>query len=183
LLHQFCRRYPDVELILQELTTSQQLEQLHRDRIDIGLLYLPVDTSKLNAISVLKEPLMLALPATHPLAEQSCIAIAQLIDEPFILPPPRLGEGLFNQIARFFEQINFHPQTVQTAILLQTAIALVAGGVGVAIVPASLQNLQRTGVIHRAIAPTAPKVEIALVWRQNNASTVLQKFIEVMSSA
>jgi DNA-binding transcriptional LysR family regulator len=57
---------------------------------------------------------------------------------------------------------------------------LVAGGVGIALVPASLQNLKRTGVVYRTIVPTAPEVEIALAWRQNNLSPVLQRFVELV---
>lgn len=180
LLHQFHQQYPEVELILQELTTSQQLDKLQQNQIDVGLLYLPIDTKELTVISVLKEPLIVALSASHPLAKQSKIAIADLSDRPFILPPPQLGEGLYSQIRQYFEQINFYPKTTQTATLLQTAIALVAGGVGTAIVPASLQNLQRKGVVYRAIVPTAPEIEIALAWRNNNASPVLQKFLDLV---
>jgi DNA-binding transcriptional LysR family regulator len=180
LLHQFHQQYPEVELILQELTTSQQLDKLQQNQIDVGLLYLPIDTKELTVISVLKEPLMVALSASHPLAKQSTIAIADLSDRPFILPPPQLGEGLYTQIMQYFEQINFYPKTTQTATLLQTAIALVAGGVGTAIVPASLQNLQRKGVVYRAIVPTAPEIEIALAWPNNNASPVLQKFLDLV---
>lgn len=180
LLRQFRQHCPDVELILQELTTSQQLEKLQQNQIDLGLLYLPADTSELKVVSVLKEPLMVALPETHPLADRAEIAIAQLIDEPLILPPPRLGEGLYSQIMRFFDGIGFHPKVTQTATLVQTAIALVAGGVGIALVPASLQNLKRASVVYRTIAPTAPEVEIALAWRQNNLSPVLQRFVELV---
>jgi len=180
LLYKFHHHCPDIELILQELTTSQQLEKLEQNQIDLGLMYLPINKPKLQVISLLKEPLTIALSASHPLANRTEIAIADLIDEPFILPPPHLGEGLYRQIMQYFEQINFYPKVTQPATLLQTAIALVAGRVGVAIAPASLQNLQRTDVVYRSIFPTAPEIEIAMVWQENNLSPVLKKFLEII---
>lgn len=82
LLYEFRQRCPDIELILQELTTNQQLEKLSQNQIDLGLLYLPVNKKELKVISLLKESLTIALSANHPLANRSEIAIADLIDEP-----------------------------------------------------------------------------------------------------
>ncbi len=181
ILRVFRERCPEVELVLHELTTSQQLERFHHNQIDTGILYLPVEESSLNILSVLKEPLVIALPETHPLATQPQISILSLINEPFILPPHHLGAGLYSQIMSLFQQAGFTPKIAQEAILLQTAVSLVAGGVGIAIVPASVQNLQRTGVVYKSMQEQPPEVEIAVVWRRNDSSLVLQKFLHVVS--
>lgn len=180
LLHKFQQHCPDVKLVLHELTTSQQLDKLYRNQIDLGILYLPVDESKLSVMPILKEPLMVALPETHFLANQPQVSMYELIDEPFILPAHHLGAGLYAQIMVFFQQISFHPKVTQSATLLQTAVSLVAGSVGVALVPASLQNLQRTGVVYKAIAEPAPELEIAVVWRQHEPSQVVQRFLSIV---
>lgn len=180
LLRKFQSTNPDVELVLHELTTSQQLEKLHHNQIDLGLLYLPVDESQLSVMPVLKEPLMVALPETHFLVNQPQVSMHELSDEPFILPPHHSGAGLYGQIMTFFQQISFRPKVAQSATLLQTAVSLVAGGVGVALVPASLQNLQRTGVVYKAISEPTPQVEIAVVWRQHDLSQVLQRFLNIV---
>ncbi len=180
ILKVFREHCPDVELVLHELTTSQQLEYLHHSKIDLGLLYLPVDDDDLCFLSVLKEPLLIAIPDTHSLVTQPQISIHSLKGESFILPTHDLGAGLYSKIVSFFQQTGFTPKVGQEAILLQTVISLVAGGVGVALVPASLQNLQTRGVTYKPLQELTPEIEIALTWRRNDLSPVLQKFLNLV---
>lgn len=179
-LRAFRERCPDAELDLQELTTHQQLVRLHQRQIDVGILYLPIETEALNVMSVLKEVMVVAIPETHPLAALSQVSIRLLNRDLFIVPPPVLGGGLHSQIMQFFQQTGFSPTIAQQATQLQTIISLVAGGVGVALVPASMQNLQRSGVVYRSLQELTPEVEIALAWRQHDHSPVLCKFIEAV---
>ncbi len=178
LLRKFRESCPEVELDLHELTTHQQLVRLNQHQIDAGILYLPIEGEALNVVSVLKEMMVVAMPETHPLAALSQVSIRALSRELFIIPPHRLGGGLYRQIMQFFQQTRFSPTIVQEATQLQTIISLVAGGVGVALVPASLQNLQRAGVVYRYLQEPTPEVEIAVAWRQHDGSPVLQKFID-----
>jgi DNA-binding transcriptional LysR family regulator len=178
LLRRFRERCPEVELDLHELTTHQQLVCLNQHQIDAGILYLPIEGEALNVISVLKEMMVVAMPETHPLAALSQVSIRALSRELFIMPPHRLGGGLYRQIMQFFQQTGFSPTIVQEATQLQTIISLVAGGVGVALVPASLQNLQRAGVVYRFLQEPTPEVEIGVAWRQHDGSPVLQTFID-----
>ncbi len=181
ILRGFRERYPQVELHLHELTTSQQLKCLHQHEIDAGILYLPIESSALKVVSILKERLVVAMPESHPLAVSSQMSIRALSCEPFIMPTHRLGGGLYSKIMQFFQQSGFRPTVVQEAMQLQTMISLVAGEVGVALVPASLQNLQRAGVVYRCLQELTPEVEIAIAWRQHDdGSPVLQKFIDAV---
>jgi DNA-binding transcriptional LysR family regulator len=177
LLNAFRARCPEVVLDLHELTTQQQLVHLQQQQIDAGILYLPIELEELAAISVLKEGMAIAIPETHPLATRDRVSIRAFSRELFILPPSRLGSGLYNQIMQFFQQTGFSPIAVQEATQLQTSISLVAGGVGVALVPASLHNLQRAGVVYRSLLEPTPEIEIGVVWRKGERSPVLQKFI------
>jgi DNA-binding transcriptional LysR family regulator len=105
-----------------------------------------------------------------------------LANEYFVLPPRHLGSGFYDQIISLCQQVGFSPKVAQEAILVQTIVSLVAGGVGVALVPASLQNLQRVGVVYKALQGQTPELEIAAVWRQDNTSQVLQEFLKVVKA-
>nr|WP_071882351.1 LysR family substrate-binding domain-containing protein [Gloeocapsa sp. PCC 7428] len=177
ILRVFREHCPDVELDLQELTTHQQCDRLHQNQIDVGILYLPIESRILSTTTVLQESLVVAIAETHALAALPELSLKALSHEPFIIPPHHLGGGLYNQILRFFQQTNFTPNVVQEATQLQTTISLVAGGVGVALVPASLQNLQRPGVVYKMLQEPTPEIEIAVAWRQHDSSPVLQKFV------
>jgi DNA-binding transcriptional LysR family regulator len=63
---------------------------------------------------------------------------------------------------------------------MQTIVSLVSAGMGVALVPQSLRNLRRTGVVYRPLAGSAPVVETGLVWRTGDVSPVLAGFIDVV---
>ncbi|RUT10227.1 hypothetical protein DSM106972_007220 [Dulcicalothrix desertica PCC 7102] len=65
---------------------------------------------------------------------------------------------------------------------MQTIIGLVSAGVGIAIVPYSLQNLQRAGVVYRAFKEKTPLVETAVVWRQEQMTPVLREFLRIVKS-
>ena len=126
---------------------------------------------------------MVALPDTHELANNSNVSLRSLKNEPFILFPRILAPGLYDLIISLCQQAGFSPNVTQEAIQMQTIVSLVAGGLGIAIVPESLQNLQRTGVVYKTVQEPTPKTAIAIIWRKNDASAIVQKFLEIASTA
>lgn len=63
---------------------------------------------------------------------------------------------------------------------MQTIIGLISAEMGVALVPASLQNLQRVGVVYKSLQETTPQVETAVAWRSDRSSAVLREFLQVV---
>ncbi len=63
---------------------------------------------------------------------------------------------------------------------MQTTVSLVAGGIGVTLVPASLQNLQRAGVVYKYVEGLSPEIELGVVWRRGDGSAVLRAFLGVV---
>ncbi len=180
ILHQFRQHFPQVELVLQELTTTQQEEALLNQRIEVGFCHLPLKDTSLVSETILQEPLVVVLPATHPLAIETTLSLFSLAHESFILFPRHLGPGLYDQIVNFCQQANFSPKVMQEAIQMQTIIGLVSAEMGVSLVPASLQNLQRAGVVYKPIKEATLQVETALVWRSQSPSAVLREFLQVV---
>jgi len=86
ILHTFRHRYPDVELFLREMRPDRVVQRLHDKQIDVGFLYLPLDDVSLNIECVSREPLVLALAESHPLASKARVELQALAEEPFILP-------------------------------------------------------------------------------------------------
>lgn len=181
MLHQFRRQVPGVALTLRELTTDQQVQWLRDKRIDVGFLRPPVDDPDFEMITVLREPLVVALPEQHPLAQIDPVPLRLLASEPFILFPRRLATGLYDQIISLCQQANFSPRVVQEAIQIQTIISLVAAEMGIAIVPVSIQNLQRTGVAYRHLREPTPEAAIAVVWRHQDTSPTVRQFLNVVN--
>jgi len=173
---------PGVGLELRELTTVQQLQWVVEGNIDVGFVRPPVDLPGLESEVIFQEPLMVALPECHPLCQDKTVAVRSLMNEFFIQFPRVLAPGLYDPIISLCQQAGFSPNVVQEAIQMQTIVSLVAAEMGVAIVPASLQNLQRKGVVYKPLAEVTPLVAIALVWRKF-PSPAVQRFVEVAQTA
>jgi DNA-binding transcriptional LysR family regulator len=180
ILNIFQTQFPQVQLSLCELDSQTQIQQLGDRTIDCGFLNAPIlSNGDLNVLSVLKEPLIVAIHQEHPLLSHRKIPLKALSQEPFILPPSHLGQGFYHQVLNLCQDNGFIPTVVQQARWLQTALGLVAGRIGVALVPASMQNLQRTGVVYKDIQPTF-EIETLAVWCAHNPSPVLREFIQAI---
>lgn len=185
ILRAFGDRFPEVELFLREMRPDQVVQRLHEGQIDVGFVYLPLNDELLNIECVSHEPLVLALPDTHPLASESHIGLQAVTEEPFILPMRyQTMPGLYGQVTDACRQAGFVPNAVQKDVwLMQTIVGLVAGGTGVALVPASLRNLHRKGVVYRSVHGLSPTVELGVIWRRDASGMVLNSFLRVAREA
>ncbi|WP_414578747.1 LysR family transcriptional regulator [Anabaena sp. CCY 9402-a] len=182
ILRQFREQFLEVELVLLELTTSQQEQALRDSRIDVGFAHPPLEDDTLSYKCIHRETLMVALSSTHSLAQQEYISVRSLLNEPLIMFPRYLAPGLYDRIMSLFQQGNFSPNISQEAIQMQTIIGLVSAGMGVAIAPSSLQNLQRSGVAYRPILDKVPVIETAVIWQQNSLTPILQNFLQISAN-
>ena len=180
ILRAFGERFPSVELLLREVDPDRLLRGLSDGRVDAGFLYLPFEEDSLNSRPVSRETFVAALPDTHPLSNKPRVSLSALADEPFVLTPRYQGAGLRDKIAEHCRQAGFEPKVVQEAWLMQTTVSLVAGGIGVTLVPASLQNLQRAGVVYKYVEGLSPEIELGVVWRRGDRSAVLRAFLGVV---
>ena len=187
LLPEFQRRHADVKVVLQEATSDIQLAALRESRLDAGLVLPPVDDEQLRYLPLFRDPLVAALPASWDktpagrlaLPRSGPLPLKSLASQPFILFPREAGPGLYDLIIGFCRRAGFSPRIEQEATHMQTIVSLVAAGMGVALVPASLQALRRTGVRYRALAEKSPAVETGLAWRSDNDSPALAAFVQL----
>lgn len=185
ILREFRDLFPDVELFLREMRPDRIVQRIHDRQLDAGFLYLPFENTPFRVACVSREPLVLALPETHPLASEERVELRALADEPFILPANyQRMPGLYGQVTEACRQAGFVPQAVQKDVwLMQTIVGLVAGGMGVALVPASLMNLHRRGVVYKPVRGLSPTVELGVLWRGDDPGPVLAAFLGVARSS
>jgi DNA-binding transcriptional LysR family regulator len=178
LLRAFRARFSTVELSLRELSPSEQIEAIKERRLDVGFVRGPLDDAGLVSEVVRREPLVVALPADHRLAGRSRIALGALAREPFVVFPRQRGPAFFDQLVSMCRRAGFTPHIVQEAPQLDI-LSLVAAGFGVAILPASIREARRDGIVVRPIV-AAPSTELLVTWRADNASPVLREFLELV---
>jgi DNA-binding transcriptional LysR family regulator len=184
MLQQFRDRYPHVQIELHELTTDRQLIWLREGRIDIGSIRPPIIDRDFVSQVVFQESFVVALPTNHRLATVDEVDLGSLAMEPFILFPRELAPGLYDPIISICQAVGFSPQVVQECIQMQTIVSLVSANMGVSILPASIQEAQRQGVVYKPIRSRTVSVEqlakIALVWRIDDRSPTVNRFLKVV---
>ncbi|MGE7925842.1 LysR substrate-binding domain-containing protein [Viridibacillus arvi] len=179
-LNKFRERFPKIHLILLEMTTEQQLKALNEKQIHIGFIRSKQNNEILSSEVCSEESLRLVLHQDHPLASLSEIPLQLLIDEPFILFPRHMGSNFYDVIISYFWDHGVSLNVVQEAIQMHTIVNLVAAGMGVSVVPSSVESYKRPGVIYKKIQETTPKVNLYVGWRQDEKSAVVDHFLTVV---
>ena len=179
--HQSCR---EIKLILREINSAMQIESLRNRQVDIVFVYQDFkadDNSDLKVMQLLPESLVVVLPERHPLAAKSKISISELADEDFIMPLPQHEGGLFPQIEKIFRQAQIVPNVVQEALFMVTILGLVAGEIGISILPSSVENLQRKGVVYRPLIEETTAERLNAIWRYDDSSAIVSNFVKIIS--
>ena len=165
-----------IYLELLEMTPSQQLHSLEHREIDVGILRPPVDDTCLQMDTVLEEPLVLALPSDHRMADQKTVKLKSLAEEAFVLFPRQHGPGIYDVIMKACHDVGFTPQVSYSPNEMQTLLTYVASGLGIALVPQSLSVFHRNLIAYRPIREESCRVELALLQRRDDHNAALEKF-------
>lgn len=191
LLRRFRAQHPEVQLQLREATSDVQLEALSEGSIDAGLVIrpqLPAMPHGLSYLPLVREPLVLAVPdgwrpAHGGMPADGKVSLRDAAREPLIIFPRRSAPVFYDIITGYYARDGLSPVIAQEAIQMQTIVSLVSAGMGVALVPASLCNLRRTGVSYLALREAGPQIETGLLWREGAAGVApaLRSLIDIAS--
>lgn len=177
-LRSFRLAHADVTVLLREATLDVQLAAFDNDEIDAGfVLHAPqAAPAGFEAWSALNEALVLALPDTHPAAARRGLRFEHIGGDELLIFPRVIAPSLYDAVLGHYRAMGATPRIAQEAIQMQTLVNLVSSGMGVAWVPASVMQLQRPGVIYRAVADVPLRCETSLVWREP-APPVVSRFV------
>jgi DNA-binding transcriptional LysR family regulator len=166
---------PGVTLTLREATSDQMPVKIKNGELEVGFMLPGPDDPGLAYTPLTWEPLVAALPATRRWPAR--VSLADLAGESFLLFPREAGAWLYDAIVGFCKREGFMPRIDQEAIQMQTIVSLVAAGMGVALVPASLHHMRRTGVVYRPLTQKSPAVEIGLAHGARDDSPLVRAFV------
>ena len=184
LIREFQKKHPLVALHLNEATSDVQISGLKSGSIDLGFLLPSAKVDGITSSLITEEKLVAVLPKSHPASKKpGPISIKSLSHSPFVMTPRKNAPGLHDNIIRFCEKYDFQPQISQEAIQMQTVVSLVAAEMGVSLIPESIQNLRRPGVVYKEVKEKTPKIEIHMAWKQSNELPTLNKFREFTREA
>jgi DNA-binding transcriptional LysR family regulator len=189
-IRSFREMSPLVSLVLEESGSSELVQGLHNESIDAAFIRSPVaDVVELVVRPLLEEDMLVALPVGHPLADGSALdspalPLASLANETFILYKRPGGPGLYDTIITACRGAGFSPRVGQEAPRIISTLNLVAAGLGLSVVPASLRRLQMDGVVYRRLSGSPGlKAPLILACRPGENSAAVQRFIDLVQTS
>lgn len=177
-LSAFRARYPDVELQLTEMEIRQQLVQIAEGSLDFGYIRPPAPIPMgLSMAIVLREPLVAALPENHPLAFRPQVDLQELADRKFITPRQPPDVGFHHNTIEACEEAGFHPSISAVGRDFTTIASMVAVGLGVALVPKSMECLKLPGVRYVPTTKSRVTSDLAIAYRKTESSAAVRAFV------
>jgi DNA-binding transcriptional LysR family regulator len=172
---------PGVMLDLRgELLTPAQVQWLLDGTLDLGLLRPPVHERELSVEVLRREPLICVLSGAHPLAVNDTVSLEQLSQEPFVTYPSHFRSVLHDAVEDACAAAGFRPRVAIEAAETSTLVSFVAAGLGVSLVPASVRHMTVEGAVYRPLEHDATTVELAVAWRRDDATPILQRALGVL---
>jgi DNA-binding transcriptional LysR family regulator len=182
LLRSFRRESPYIAIDIREMEPGEQVEALRKETIDIGLLFLSIQDPALDSVLVKREKLIVALPTGHRAAAAGKVRLRELEAETFLIPRQQSVPGFHELVLNTLRAAGVTSPRLQPTRLLQTAVFLVAGGLGAALVPESFQqHLRVRGCVYRELAGNPSHADLIGLWRRDNVPPVLRRFIQQLN--
>jgi DNA-binding transcriptional LysR family regulator len=175
--------YPDIHLDLFEMVTAEQISKLIDGELDLGLARPPFDKTAFASRLLYREDLLLAVPSGHRLSDlDRSVTIEDLMNEPLIMYSAIKARYFYDLVVRLFPITS--ENVVHTVSQVLTMLWLVAGGRGIAVVPASASRLGITGVTLCSIGglPAKP-VELHLLWVHEARNPALYSVLDCLRHA
>nr|GID81319.1 LysR family transcriptional regulator [Actinoplanes derwentensis] len=163
-----------------EMLAPDQVEALRSGEIDVALLRPPVADPALTVTPLRSDPLVVALPAAHPLAGSPSVGITDLRDEPLIVHSADRRSTMYGVVLGLFHDAGIEPRIRHEVGETSTLITLVAGGLGVAVVPAPVTALALEGVVYRPLTGPSATVDLALAHRSDRTEPHLARTLTLI---
>jgi DNA-binding transcriptional LysR family regulator len=179
-MQQFRHDYPRVAIGCEESNSVTLLEKVGSGQIDAAMVRMPLHCGELIVEPLADEAMIAVLPRGHRLGRRKRIDLADLAGEPFILFPRGIGPNLYDSIIGACHAAGFSPSIGMESPQISSAGNLVSAGFGVAIVPASMRQVQVDGVSFHELQGSPLGTGIALVHRPREASPTVRNFVRVV---
>ncbi len=176
----FRSAFPGVAVRLEDMSSAAQIEGVRRGDLDIAFARMPAPRD-LCAVPVLSDRLVVAYPEAWDVPPEALSPAEWLQAHPLVRLSPGRGPGLAGQAGRYLADVGAPFDVIQEADDLQTVLALVAAGVGAAIVPESARNIAPSRVSMHRLEGESAAWTIGVIWRADNATPVVRAFLEELA--
>ncbi|MEZ5763691.1 MAG: LysR substrate-binding domain-containing protein [Xanthobacteraceae bacterium] len=184
ILECFHSKFPRVRMEILHLIKADQVQALTGRRISLGLTRSPVHTAQITSEVIHQEPFIAALHEKHPLARRKVIALEKLSADNFVLYRGNSWPSVADEIIGLCANAGFNPSVDQDTGEMQTAVSLVAAGLGVTVVAECIRSLLLPRVVYRplTVQGKTPLTKLHAIYRKDDANPVLKGFLRLARS-
>lgn len=178
IVNRFRDRMPGIEITLREMSTTDQVDALLHGQLHAGFINAASVPDQLSSFALLDDPLVCCLPENHPLARATALDLSQLENEQFVMFSRDVAPANHDNVIAVFSRAGIHPRTCHAARQWLTVVALVASGMGVSLVPASLAKSGVQGASFVPLLDHAARSSALLAWHSQSTVAALSSFVE-----
>jgi DNA-binding transcriptional LysR family regulator len=178
----FRKNFPEVSLELKNLPTVPQIDALRQRTLDAGIVRLPLGQGDIEVLPLASEPFAIVVSKQHA-AAGSKITVRDLAGEPFVCYSERLAPAFFQHWTGLCRKAGFTPRIVQEVAEMETALALVSAGVGVAILPEGLARRHRRSLSVVSLKNESIRSEVGLAFLKLNPPPLVRRLVASSTSA
>jgi LysR family transcriptional regulator, hca operon transcriptional activator len=172
---------PDLRLILHSKYAVEPVAGLLAGTLDVAFVRGPIESDELQSRELLREQIVMMLPAHHPLARRKRVPVELLNDLPCITMERSLAPGLYDAIASLYRQAHIRMHAVSSADNVLGHLRLVQEGLGFALLPDSMGALLPPGVVMKPLeCDPVPTVSVVVAWKSGNTSPLVRAFIDLV---
>lgn len=172
--------YPDIDITLHGgQLSSDSLDQVERGIYDLAFVGLPARRHGVALRRISSEPLGAVLPIDHPLAGEAVLNLAALADDPFVTMPGGSGSSVREAMVTACSLAGFRPRIEQTVNDPYTVLSMVAGGVGVSLMPTCMADILPADTRFVPLDGEPALIIAGLAWSEKEPSTALRAVLEV----
>lgn len=185
-LRQMRKRWPGIDVRLDEHMSRSQVEQLQRGNLDIGILNRNmVDTAGLSVETVETTRLVAAVPSAWELGARDAVRLAELAPYPFVLFPHHWVPNYTETFEAACERSGFTPRVIQEVGQTFTLFNMVANELGIGLVQDSARHLKVEGVSLVAISDMAEEFSSALgmAWVEERTTPAVRAMLKAIRGA
>lgn len=182
-LQRFQHGHPKLRLVLRELSSSEQLSELVRDRLDVGFVHTPRVPPGFEQVLVASQSMVACLPSGHALAGASSLALPQLQGQSLVVVSRTVSPDYHERILAECEMAGWVPSVVHELRHWLSVVALVAQGQGVALVPEALAQSALAGAVFVPLHGCALAYDTRCLWRSARDQMALQDFVSSVRQA
>jgi DNA-binding transcriptional LysR family regulator len=176
ILRRFRDHFSGVQLILRDLASTEQLEALRKDELDLGLLRPPLGFPELDFVFLEESPMVLATSTDHPLARKRRLEWKDFDKQPLVMMHPTVQHGYYDGFLAACARCGATPYPYQYTHDVSTKLWLISAGFGIAPTTATVAESGRPGLVLRDLPPDRPMVPTIAVWKRGTHSPALESF-------